>query len=120
MKRSTIWNCLFVLAIVADGCIEQYKLPASVSSLDYLVVDSRLDPAGKTCRVGLSRTQSLSETGAPVNESGAVVTLVDNRGFAFSLPEISDGVYYADTLAIDMSRQYQITIQTAGGDQYQS
>ncbi len=119
LKR--VKNSLFFFALVIlSNCVERYQLPKSVDTQRYLVINSFLDPVQATCSVNLQWSQHLSETSAPLTESGAIVTLEDDKSNLYPIQGLGNGSYFSSSLAIDYSRKYRINISTSKDVKYQS
>ena len=80
------------------GCIESFD-PGLSSNLQEteLVVEGFITDYESEQIVRLSRTQALSNNGAPELESGATITLLDSLGNEYLFSEWSEGIYIIDS-----------------------
>lgn len=111
---------LLTLMLLAGGCLDPYYPPVSDTDVNILVVDGFLDTSEGSATLSLSKAVSLSSEAAPAAESYAVVTLLDDKGGAYPMPEHATGQYRVDNVPIDPKALYRVHIVTQAGYEYQS
>lgn len=117
----TIKILIWLLVLLAGGCVDPYR-PAEIASPDsYLVVNGFFDSApGATTTIQLSRSQNLTDTKSPTAETKAKVTIESAHNASFALTERSAGVYSLSGVAPLSGETYRLHIQTARGGNYYS
>ncbi|WP_430811398.1 MULTISPECIES: DUF4249 domain-containing protein [unclassified Carboxylicivirga] len=118
MTQKTLLT-LFVLAGLWS-CLEPYEVNLSDYE-DLLVVDALITDENKSHYVRLSR--SLSNSGDwPTMESGAFVSISDQKGNEEVLTETAAGIYQTDPMHFiaRVGSTYTLNIRTAGGEEYRS
>jgi hypothetical protein len=111
-------NILFLL-LLSGSCIYNFD-PPSEGYENLLVVEALLSDDDEAFEVGLSRSIPIN-TGGLVPEANAQVSISDNIGNVFDLFEVSPGRYSTTPDFLSQTgRFYQLHIQTADGNQYES
>ncbi|MGI4833026.1 MAG: DUF4249 domain-containing protein [Janthinobacterium lividum] len=123
MRRSYFHLCALasgvLLALGVGSCVEPYLPEVDNANANFLVVDGFINGNGRSTFL-LSRSLNLATTTAPPPEKGAKVYLVDNAGGRYPLPEKVSGTYQSDSLVLNPSRQYQLSILTSANASYTS
>ncbi len=120
---------LFFAALVffSGQCREPFTPPQMATEAHYLVVEGFINAGGGPTTFTLSRTRSIRDTGyapiggvtPPIYELGAQVTVEDDQGNTYNLPELVNGQYGGVILPIDDARKYLLHINT-GDKEYVS
>lgn len=120
-------NRFFILffLLLSWGCREPFTPPQVAVSDHYLVVDGFINAGNGPTVFTLSRTRSIRDTGysgitPPIYEENARVTIEDDQGNSFDLPEEEDGRYGNVQIPVNDQRKYRIHIVTAGHKEYVS
>jgi hypothetical protein len=108
----------FIILLIAAGCIEPYNPPVVQQDTHYLVADAYLNSDNGVITVILSRTQPLYSTDPPPPELKAVVTLEDEQGTVYAVPEQGKGQYTGNGLSISTSKKYRVHIRTSGKEDF--
>ncbi|PZR33138.1 MAG: DUF4249 domain-containing protein [Azospira oryzae] len=111
---------LFVLLLFVAGCIDPYRAPAEKSNADLLVIDGFLNSTAGTASVKLSKTIPVSLSSGYRSEKNAIVSIEDENGTVFNLPQKDTGVYESSNMNIGFSQKYQLHIKTTSGKEYRS
>ncbi len=125
--HSKILSCCTALVLFLWGCREPFTPPKAATKAHYLVVEGFINAGSGPTTFTLSRTRSIRDTGyapiggvtPPVYELGAEVTVEDDQGNSYSLPEMEDGQYGGVVLPVNDQRKYRLHIHT-GGKEYLS
>jgi hypothetical protein len=107
-----------VYIILVTGCVEPYAPPVIESDVNYLVVDGFVNSSNGTATVKLSRAIALSATTTPPPETGAAVSVEDDRGNSTSLSGDDTGNYTGAGIPIDITGKYRLRIRTIDGKEY--
>ncbi|PJJ53193.1 uncharacterized protein DUF4249 [Hymenobacter chitinivorans DSM 11115] len=102
-----------------SGCIEDYTPEVKSSKTQFLVVDGFINTQGPTT-IKLSRSANLAQTGGPVVERLAQVSIEDAAGNRTPLKETVPGTYVSADQQLVPGRNYRLTIKTGAGRQYVS
>ncbi len=111
---------LFVLLLFVAGCIDPYSAPVGDSEVDILVIDGFLNSTAGSASVKLSKAIPLSVSKGYKSEKNAIVSIEDENGTVFNLPQKDTGVYESSNMNILLSKKYQLHIKTASGKEYRS
>src|SRR6185436_4737232 len=92
-----IKTCIALLALLGvslmESCLDPYSPPASVSNVNYLVVQGFLNNETSPTVIRLSRTIPLTSGDELVPEHQAIVEIEDDQGGRFALTETDSGSY---------------------------
>lgn len=114
-------KAIFIFALFIMGaCVEPYSPPASIGDINFLVVDGFINASTQSVAVTLNHAIPLTEGKPSPPEAGANVTVQNETGESIVLAEVKEGVYEADNLNIDDSKNYRLRIVTADGKSYTS
>jgi len=106
---------LFALSMVAlAGCIEPFSTPAIKDQVNILVIDGFVDSSNGSVRARLSKAVALSDPASPAVVDDAQVSLEDALNHVVVLTYVSNGVYSAEGLAIDINLKYRLRVRTNG------
>jgi len=111
---------LGLLLPLVSSCLQPFNPPEIGGGRGFLVVDGYLDTGGDTTTIRLTRTQNLTDTELPPAESGAQVSIEENRGVSFRLTEAGRGRYLLTNALRPDEGQYRLRIRTSGGREYVS
>jgi len=112
---------LFMLGMsLMESCLDPYTAPASLSRLNYLVVEGFLNNETVPTLIRLSRSIPLGSGNKPVPESNAIVEIEDDQGRSFVLAETDLGSYSRLPLTIGPDRNYRLKIRTSSNKRYES
>lgn len=124
--RMVFWkNLLIVVTILLFAtltyrCVDPYSPRATQANYGYLVVEGLLCDSSGTTSVSLSHTSTLADSSENDLETGAMVTIEGDNGTSYNLTEVDFGLYTADKLMIDISRNFRVRIKTSAGKEYSS
>ena len=122
--RATMAGRLLALAgcLAAAGCerVVDVDIPDPVPRL---VVEGRIErikgaPSGRQ-RIRLSTTAGFFDSRPTPPATGAIVTVVDGAGRAYSFPEIEPGLYGTEHLFAHVGETYTLFLEY-GGDVYEA
>ncbi|GAB3895178.1 DUF4249 domain-containing protein [Spirosoma agri] len=122
MKKSILLqSVIWVVVLLAAGCVDPYRPPEVTSPNTYLVVSGFVNSApGTTSTIQLSRTQNLTDKKAPTVETKAVVTVESSTKATYTFQEGSGGVYTLSGVVPRAGETYRLRIRTAQGKEYLS
>jgi hypothetical protein len=100
------------------SCRESFEAPITPSNIRLLVVEGYLNVKGKSF-FKLSRTRRLGDSRANLPESGAIVSVENDRDQSYILTEEEQGFYYLN-LNDEDSKRYKLKIRLADGSLYES
>ncbi|WP_136465697.1 DUF4249 domain-containing protein [Flagellimonas onchidii] len=104
---------------VFSGCIEPFNTEF-VDFEDAFVVDATITDEMIRQEINLTRTYRFNDDG-PLEESGASVIVMDNKGNRYNFEETEGGVYRSTVaFAAAKDTEYQLMITSASGKQYNS
>ncbi|HPE57350.1 MAG TPA: DUF4249 domain-containing protein [Bacteroidales bacterium] len=110
---------LFLVFTVLTACVEEYW-PEIEKYDNLLVVDGIMTNARGAIIVKLSRSASLDQS-VFIPETEASLSITDNIGNQITLQEKDPGIYLSDSTTQPMAgRSYQLNIQLANGESYES
>lgn len=110
---------IFLLMAVA-GCKEKYIPKVNQTTTNYLVVDGTINTGTGPTSIRLSRTTKMTDTVRFNPETGATVSVQGDDNSSFPLSYKGAGVYAADQLTLNNTRQYRVHIKTKDGKEYAS
>ena len=121
MKNIPIKIIVWLLLLLAAGCVDPYRPPEIASPNSYLVVNGFFDSApGAATTISLSRTQNLTDTKAPTAETKAQVTIESQSKATYTLKEGTAGVYSLSGITPVTGETYRLHIRTTKGVDYYS
>jgi hypothetical protein len=121
IKTTYLRPVLFMITVVlAAGCLDSYPPPKGKGTANTLVVEALIDPDNGTGSVTLTRSIPLASVERPKAESRAEVTIEDESGFSFKLPETEPGIYKISSAALSIDKKYRLNIRTSQNSIYQS
>ena len=103
-----------------ESCLDPYSAPASLSNVNYLVVQGFLNNEAAPTVIRLSRTVPLTSGDVPVPEHQAIVEIEDDQGGKFTLTEADSGSYSGLPFFIDPDKNYRLKIKTSSNKEYES
>jgi hypothetical protein len=102
------------------GCKKLYTPNAVSTSNSYLVVEGVIAAGNDSTIINLNRTMQLTSASNHKPEIGAKVSVDDQQGTSYPLPEVDSGKYAAPPLNLDNSHKYRVSITTTDGQIYVS
>ena len=111
--------CIFLLFAVF-GCKEKYIPKVNQTATNFLVVDGTINSGNGPTFIRLSRTTKMTDTVRFNPETGAAVSVQGNDNTVFPLVYKGAGIYSADQLTLNNTRQYRVHIKTKDGKEYAS
>lgn len=111
MKRFIVYSLL--ISLLLSACEEVY-FPNIDEVESVIVAEARIEMGSNDNRIVLTQTQGFNDDSnqyAQVN--GGKVTLIDDTGSEFKLPEIESGEFLVN-VNIQKERQYQVRIEYDG------
>ena len=106
--------------LVLPGCIDPYTPDVVSSAKSFLVVDGFINSQGVST-ITLQRTIDVASKTAPPPEKGAVVSIEEENGARYVLPEgVVKGTYISPRLVLNTQKNYRLRILTAAGKEYAS
>ncbi|MBG8554295.1 DUF4249 domain-containing protein [Hymenobacter guriensis] len=106
------------LVLLLGSCVDKFEPEVLDTPQNYLVVDGFINLSGPTT-IRLSRTKNEADAPVPV-EAAATVTVLDDAGAAYPLPEQQPGTYQSAPLNLSSDHRYRLRIRTASGKEYES
>jgi len=120
MRARVFWS-VFILALLASGCVTEFKANLPSGDQQILIVDGSI-MGDSTVIFQLSKSYSVDSTLAPpdVFNIDATITIIGNNGYE-STPAtpLGNGAYSINTGTLDDNVEYGIKI-IYNGDTYQS
>jgi len=123
IKSATSGRWLFVAAyILVSACKEKYNPVVNDVNPNYLVVDGFINTGSDSTIFKLSRTFKLESKAIVAPEKGAIVTVENDAGFTYNLPELAlkPGTYAAPALNLDQSKKHRLRVRTKDNKEYLS
>lgn len=121
MVKKTIQPALlFIMLLFVAGCIDPYTSHVESSNVDILVIDGFLNSTAGSATIKLSKAIPISVSKGYKSEKNAMVSIEDENGTVFHLPQKDTGVYEATGMNISLSKKYQLHIKTSSGKEYSS
>lgn len=111
---------LIFLLIVVAGCKEKYIPKVKNTTTNYLVVDGTINSGSGPTVIRISRTTKMVDSVRFNPENGATVSVQSNDNTNIPLIARGNGIYSADQLSINNSKQYRVHIKTRDGKEYAS
>jgi len=109
----------FLCLLALGNCVSRFD-PPSISATGLLVVNGHLYIEDKTCSITLTRSQNLNNAGKPSPELNAKVTIEDNAGNSFQVPERDSSYYTVAGLNLSYKTAYRLKIKTKDNKEYLS
>jgi hypothetical protein len=111
---------IVIVSLLAANCREPFSPDFETGTNDYLVVEGYINVGqNAVTTIALSRLAPLN-SGMPVFESGASVTIEDSNGTEYILNEGYNGHYVSGPINLDHAIDYRLRITTKDGRQYVS
>ncbi len=120
--KHTIWLkpiVRFFYLLVLGSCVSRFD-PPNISTTGLLVVDGHLFIESNSCKVKLTRSQSLGDDSSPAVEFNAKVSIEDESGNVFQVPERDSSYYSISGLNLSYNTNYRIRIKTQDSKEYLS
>jgi hypothetical protein len=111
---------LFTLVCIMMSCKKPYNPPATTTNYNYLVIEGLINTGLDSTIFKLSRTVPLASSIANNPESGATITVENDKNGIYVLKEIRKGTYAAAPLNLDTTHKYRLRVKTADGKEYLS
>ncbi|AYN02758.1 MULTISPECIES: DUF4249 domain-containing protein [unclassified Flavobacterium] len=109
---------ILLLSLIISSCTESFNLQSDTYE-EALVVEATITNELKKQEIKLTKTSRLEEDGLKI-ETGANVTVFDNKGNTFQFKEES-GKYISETeFKADPKTEYTLEITTSNGKKYKS
>lgn len=119
VKKNNAYTWLFfIVAILADGCIDRYEIPEKIV-VPRLVVDGMITNRPGPYTVELFTAYDINTfINKPHPVSKATVQISDDAGTIETLTEVTPGMYMTATDGIQgvIGRSYQLSITTEAGN----
>jgi len=107
------------MSLLFLGCIDPYEIKTETFE-DFLVVEALLTDNVKFQEIKLSRTYPLEEV-APIAETNANVSIIDDMGLEYKFNEEESGKYISEVeFGALQDREYTLSITTSLGRKYSS
>ncbi|HKL38440.1 MAG TPA: DUF4249 family protein, partial [Bacteroidales bacterium] len=122
MKKIAHYALLLLIIAGWVRCTEPYEHEVDDFE-NVLVIQGMITNQPGPYRVKISRTMGLSEKHPEAyRETGAVVTISDEKGNFETLTEKAPGIYQTDPNGIqgNIGHEYVLTVYTADGSNYES
>ncbi len=117
MKRNIVY---LILLSPLFGCLEEIPYQIDSDAQKQLVVDGGLKASESIHEIILSWTGSVTGKNPFQPARGAMVQISDGESlFDFIESELNPGHYYSDTISVDISKTYFLTIKL-NGQQYEA
>ena len=119
--KSKISYLIFVLIVsfCANSCVEPFEIK-TIAFESALVVEATLSDELKKHEIKLSRTFKLEESSS-LNESNAVVSIIDDSQISYEFEEVEEGKYVSlKEFKAEPAKHYQLKILTSDGRSYSS
>jgi hypothetical protein len=119
------WWILSTL-IFSFSCIDGINLEGVEGGGQLVIQGQVIKSRPSSVRIRISRSADFVIRGLPTAVEGAVVILIDQEGNQLSVPELVPGIYQKEIesdnpqISIDTGENYQISVTTSEGSQYQS
>lgn len=109
---------ILLLSLIISSCTESFNLQSDTYE-EALVVEATITNEFKKQEIKLTKTSRLEDEGLKI-ETGANVTVFDNKGNTFLFKEKS-GKYISETeFKADPNTEYTLEITTSNGKKYKS
>lgn len=112
------WGATMLVTCVS--CRKPYDPPAISATNSYLVIEGVINAGSDSTFIKLSRTVRISNKVIANPETGATLTVEDDRKISYPLTEINKGNYVSRGLNLDNSHKYRLRIRTTDNKQYLS
>lgn len=113
-----LWPVTLILTIT--NCVEPFQIPVSKEEVNILVVDGFINASDNSAKVKLSRAIALSKPDQFPAELKASVSIEEESGNKYIVPEITGGNYELTGLGWNVTKKYRLLVTTLNGQQYQS
>ncbi len=110
---------IYLLILLAGGCVDPYRPPEIAAPDSYLVVNGYFNSTpGTTTTIQLARTQNLSDKKVPVAETRAQVSIETKGKATYTLREGTGGTYTLTGVSPQIGDLYRLHIKTTKGGDY--
>jgi hypothetical protein len=104
---------LVLLTVLINSCISQF-VPVIAEEKELLVVQGLITDSNERDTIKLSKSLPVGQKGTQQPLSGCIVTLTDNPGNSYTLPEIRPGAYITpSSFRGEVGRKYTLHISSA-------
>lgn len=111
---------LLTAAILCQRCKDPYVSPYKAPATGYLVVEGYIS-GNTTSQFSLTRSIALPGDSVMPTENNATVLIEGSDNSSYPLTGMGNGIYSTiDTLNLNTSLEYRLSIKTTDGDQYLS
>ncbi|MEO6149895.1 MAG: DUF4249 domain-containing protein [Mucilaginibacter sp.] len=108
------------ICLAFAGCKQAFEPSLNSKITNYLVVDGIINCGNDSTTINLTRTVLLSQKQAVKVETGASLSVENDKGVFYKLTETKKGIYQCAPLNLPLSDKYRLNIKTADGKVYQS
>ena len=109
-----------LMLVVINACVEPYDPPLENEDVNMLVVDGFLDASEDTARITVMRTLPVKSSDIIPPESGALVSIEDDKGLIYTLTETTAGIYKGAVPGAGAHSSYRLLIRTKNNREYVS
>jgi len=102
------------------SCKKPYNTLATTTNYNYLVIEGLINTGQDSTIFKLSRTVPIASSIANNPETGATVTVENDKNGIYVLREIRKGIYAAAPLNLDTAHMYRLRVKTTDGKEYLS
>jgi hypothetical protein len=114
--KALCYSCAIFFLV---ACREHYLPPVAEIDSRYLVVEGFINAQGRTDII-LTRTTRIIDTVTILREQGAIVAIIGEDNSIVPLLEDTAGHYRSDSVSLNKSLKYSLSIKTSDGKSYQS
>lgn len=113
-------KCIPLFLVIFSNCIEPYQPPTSSNNPNYLVIDATANSNEGSASVNLLRTTTLTSLENPARETGAFVSIQNDKGESWKLNASENGLYSTTGINFTSENKYRLYIKTINNKEYQS
>lgn len=121
MKKKILTLLIITFQVIFFSCKKIYEPPEIQAETNFLVVDGTINCGqGAITSITLSRSKRLNDSTLFDPELSAQVSIEEEQGSIFFVPEQGNGLYLTPPLNLDPSKKYRLKIITASNQRYTS
>jgi hypothetical protein len=102
------------------SCKKPYNPTVTTTNYNYLVIEGLINTGQDSTIFKLSRTVPIGASIANNPETGATITVENDKSSVYALKEIKKGIYAAASLNLDTTHKYRLRVKTTDGKEYLS